>query len=104
MPTPRAASRSLSHAVLVSTRSPSSISVPMVTISALFRLFCPSCMLLFYNALKMENRAKSSTLLQAADNLARSRLSGKRYAHTLRVADTAERLARAHHLDRDRTR
>src|SRR3712207_7968134 len=26
-----------------------SISVPMVTISALFMLFCPSCTLLFYN-------------------------------------------------------
>jgi predicted HD superfamily hydrolase involved in NAD metabolism len=52
----------------------------------------------------VENRAKSDTLLQAADDLARSRLAGKRYAHTVRVADTAERLARVHHLDPDRTR
>src|SRR5215218_1323540 len=49
MPTPRLASRWLNHAVLVSTRSPSRISVPMVTISALLRLFSPSCILLFYN-------------------------------------------------------
>jgi predicted HD superfamily hydrolase involved in NAD metabolism len=52
----------------------------------------------------MENRTKSAILLQAADDLARSRLSGKRYGHTLRVADTAERLARIHHLDPYRTR
>jgi predicted HD superfamily hydrolase involved in NAD metabolism len=52
----------------------------------------------------MKDRAKSGTLLQAADDLARSRLSGKRYAHTVRVADTAERLARVHHLDPARTR
>lgn len=52
----------------------------------------------------MENRAKSDTLLQAADDLARARLSEKRYGHTLRVADTAERLARVHGLDPDRTR
>jgi predicted HD superfamily hydrolase involved in NAD metabolism len=54
--------------------------------------------------LRMKDRAKSGTLLQAADDLARSRLSGKRYAHTVRVADTAERLARVHHLDPARTR
>src|SRR5215216_4005428 len=47
MPTPRAAMRALNHAVLVSTRSPSSISVPTVTISALF-MFCPSRTLLSY--------------------------------------------------------
>jgi predicted HD superfamily hydrolase involved in NAD metabolism len=52
----------------------------------------------------MENRAKSDTLLQAANDLARKRLSGKRYGHTIRVADTAERLARIHHLDPERTR
>jgi HD superfamily phosphohydrolase YqeK len=60
-------------------------------------------MLLFYNP-RMGNRAKGDTLLQAADDLARKRLSGKRYGHTIRVADTAERLARTHHLDPDRTR
>src|SRR5215212_224949 len=48
MPTPRAARWALNHAVLVSTRSPSSISVPMVTISAL-SMFCPSRTLVFYN-------------------------------------------------------
>src|SRR5919109_1603640 len=48
MPTPRAARRALNHAVLVSTRSPSSISVPMVTISAL-SMFRPSRTLVFYN-------------------------------------------------------
>src|SRR5215211_7552294 len=47
MPTPRAARRALNHAVLVSTRSPSNISVPTVTISALF-MFCPSRTLLSY--------------------------------------------------------
>jgi predicted HD superfamily hydrolase involved in NAD metabolism len=52
----------------------------------------------------MENRAKGDALLQAANDLARSKLSGKRYAHTLRVADTAERLARTHDLDPERTR
>lgn len=43
-------------------------------------------------------------LLEAADNLARERLSDKRYAHTVRVADTAEHLAVVHSLDRRRTR
>ena len=32
-------------------------------------------------------------LLEAAEGYARERLSNKRYAHTLRVAETAERLA-----------
>ena len=40
----------------------------------------------------------------AADDYARERLSDKRYAHTLRVADTAERLAAAHGLDGEATR
>ena len=53
----------------------------------------------------MEDRAKSDTLLlRAAEDLARSRLSEKRYGHTIRVADTAEHLARVHDLDPDRTR
>jgi len=50
------------------------------------------------------NPASSDPLLQAADDFARSRLSEKRYGHTLRVADTAENLARVHGLDPDRTR
>lgn len=56
----------------------------------------------------MEERAKQNPdpidLIEAADNLARARLSDKRYAHTLRVADTAGRLAAIHGLDRRRTR
>jgi predicted HD superfamily hydrolase involved in NAD metabolism len=43
-------------------------------------------------------------LLEAADAFARSRLSEKRYGHTVRVADTAEDLARIHGLDPGRTR
>ena len=52
----------------------------------------------------MEDHAKTHTLLEEADAFARSRLSEKRYGHTLRVADTAEALARAHDLDSDRAR
>ena len=52
----------------------------------------------------MENRAQSDALLEAADELARSRLSERRYDHTLRVADTAEDLARAHGIDPARAR
>lgn len=52
----------------------------------------------------MEQRAKYDELLKTADTLARSRLSEKRYAHTIRVADTAERLAAVHGLDRRRAR
>jgi predicted HD superfamily hydrolase involved in NAD metabolism len=47
----------------------------------------------------MEDRTKSEALLEAADAFARKRLSDKRYSHTVRVADTAERLARIHGLD-----
>ena len=36
--------------------------------------------------------------------MARERLSGKRYKHTIRVADTAERLAAIHGLDQQRAR
>lgn len=46
----------------------------------------------------------SDTVLEAADAFARERLSDKRYDHTVRVADTAESLARKHGLDPDRTR
>jgi len=52
----------------------------------------------------MEDRAKNDALLEAADAFAHSRLSDKRYGHTLRVADTAERLARIHGLDPARVR
>jgi predicted HD superfamily hydrolase involved in NAD metabolism len=52
----------------------------------------------------MEDHAKTHTSLEEADAFARSRLSEKRYGHTLRVADTAEELARAHGLDEDRVR
>jgi predicted HD superfamily hydrolase involved in NAD metabolism len=52
----------------------------------------------------MENHAKTNSLLESAEALARSRLSERRYEHTLRVADTAEDLALAHDLDADRAR
>jgi predicted HD superfamily hydrolase involved in NAD metabolism len=52
----------------------------------------------------MEDHAKTHTLLERAEAFARSRLSERRYEHTLRVADTAERLALAHDLDADRAR
>jgi predicted HD superfamily hydrolase involved in NAD metabolism len=43
-------------------------------------------------------------LLEAAQSYAQERLSHERYAHTLRVAETAERLARLHGLDPERAR
>jgi predicted HD superfamily hydrolase involved in NAD metabolism len=43
-------------------------------------------------------------LLDDAESYARERLSDKRYAHTLRVAETAERLAKLHGLDPERAR
>jgi len=52
----------------------------------------------------MEDHAKIATLLEEADDFARSRLSDARYEHTLRVADTAEDLALAHDHDGDRAR
>jgi predicted HD superfamily hydrolase involved in NAD metabolism len=52
----------------------------------------------------MRDHAKPNTSLEKADALARSRLSEKRYGHTLRVADTAEDLARVHGLDTGRSR
>jgi predicted HD superfamily hydrolase involved in NAD metabolism len=48
--------------------------------------------------------AENDALLEAADAFARERLSEKRYGHTLRVADTAESLAREHGLDPHRAR
>ena len=53
---------------------------------------------------RVEDRAKNDALLEAAGAFARERLSEQRYDHTVRVADTAERLARAHGLDPERTR
>ena len=52
----------------------------------------------------MEDRARNDHLLSSVDDYARAGLSEKRYAHTLRVADTAEDLARHHGLDPDRAR
>ena len=52
----------------------------------------------------MEDRQTNKNLLAAADSFAENRLSGKRYAHTLRVADTAEKLAVLHDLDPKRAR
>lgn len=43
-------------------------------------------------------------LLHAAEEFTRARISPKRYAHTLGVADTAERLATIHGLDPQRAR
>jgi predicted HD superfamily hydrolase involved in NAD metabolism len=43
-------------------------------------------------------------LLDDAESYARERLSDKRYAHTLRVAETAEHLAKLHGLDSERAR
>lgn len=54
----------------------------------------------------MENRETnhSSPALAMAESFARSRLSDKRYDHTVRVAETAVRLARAHGLDTEKVR
>jgi predicted HD superfamily hydrolase involved in NAD metabolism len=43
-------------------------------------------------------------LLDDAESYARERLSDKRYAHTLRVAETTEQLAKLHGLDPKRAR
>ena len=53
---------------------------------------------------RVADPAENAPLLEAADALARKRLSDKRYGHTVRVADTAEGLARIHSLDPNRTR
>ena len=47
---------------------------------------------------------KNTYPTEAAEALARERLSPKRYGHTLRVAETAEKLARVHGIDPDRAR
>jgi len=52
----------------------------------------------------VEDYANANTATHNADALARSRLSEKRYGHTLRVADTAADLARIHGLDEARAR
>jgi predicted HD superfamily hydrolase involved in NAD metabolism len=52
----------------------------------------------------MEDHAKTNTILERAGAFARSRLSERRYEHTLRVADTAEDLALAHDLEADKAR
>ena len=46
----------------------------------------------------------NDALLEDAESYARERLSDKRYAHTLRVAETIERLAKLHGLDPERAR
>ena len=52
----------------------------------------------------MADPTTSDALLETADAFARARLSDKRYAHTVRVADTAESLALTHNLDPARAR
>ena len=52
----------------------------------------------------MGDYANTNTATENAREMARSRLSEKRYGHTLRVADTAAELARIHGLDEDRAR
>jgi predicted HD superfamily hydrolase involved in NAD metabolism len=52
----------------------------------------------------VEDYANAHTATENAEALARSRLSEKRYGHTLRVADTAADLALVHGLDEDRAR
>src|SRR5215203_4596055 len=52
----------------------------------------------------MKDYANAHTATENAASFARSRLSEKRYDHTLRVADTAAVLARVHGLDEDRAR
>jgi HD superfamily phosphohydrolase YqeK len=52
----------------------------------------------------MEDRAAHDAILETADAFARDRLSDKRYAHTLRVADAAGRLAALHGLNVSKAR
>jgi len=52
----------------------------------------------------MEDDANTNTVIENADVFALSRLSERRYGHTLRVADTAGDLARVHGLDEDQAR
>lgn len=52
----------------------------------------------------MEDRDSNYVSLETADSFARSWLSDKRYDHTIRVTDTARKLARVHGLDEERAR
>jgi len=52
----------------------------------------------------MANRKTNDAKLRKAGAFVRDRLSDKRYDHTIRVVETAERLASLHGLDEDRTR
>ena len=52
----------------------------------------------------MANRKTNDAMLREAGAFVRSHLSDRRYAHTIRVVETAERLAALHDLDEDRTR
>ncbi|HET7478358.1 MAG TPA: bis(5'-nucleosyl)-tetraphosphatase (symmetrical) YqeK [Rubrobacteraceae bacterium] len=52
----------------------------------------------------MEDREPNYVSSETADAFARDRLSEKRYAHTIRVTETAERLARTHALNEEWTR
>ena len=52
----------------------------------------------------MKAHQTNDDLLAKTNSFVRDRLSEKRYAHTLRVADTAEKLASIHGLDASRTR
>lgn len=53
---------------------------------------------------RMPDSEQNYVSLATADAFARERLSEKRYAHTIRVTETAERLANIHALDEERTR
>ena len=52
----------------------------------------------------MEDYANAHTATENAATFARSRLSEKRYDHTLRVADTAADVAHVHSLDEEKAR
>lgn len=53
---------------------------------------------------RMTDGEQNHVTLETADAFARERLSDKRYDHTVRVTETAERLAIIHALDKKRTR
>jgi predicted HD superfamily hydrolase involved in NAD metabolism len=61
-------------------------------------------MLLFYNPRDGGDRVIEDALLEAAGEYARRRLSDERYAHTVRVTETAERLANLHGISPRRAR
>lgn len=52
----------------------------------------------------VRSKVRGTVPLERATTFARERISKKRYAHTLRVADTAERLATLHGLDTEKVR